>query len=42
VPLGQTKEIHQFAIQTKAGKHIIEAVDANGEKIKRNFVVLSK
>lgn len=42
VPIGQTKEIHQLAIQTKAGKHTIEAIDENGEKIKRNFVVLNK
>jgi len=42
VPIGQTKEMHQLAIQTNAGKHVIEALDANGEKVKRNFVVLSK
>ncbi len=42
VPIGQTKEMHQLAIQAKAGKHIIEVIDANGEKTKRNFVVLNK
>ena len=42
VPVGQTKEMHQLAIQTNAGKHVIEVIDANGEKVKRNFVVLSK
>lgn len=42
IPIGKTKEMHQLAIQTNAGKHTIEAVDANGEKIKRNFIVLSK
>jgi penicillin-binding protein 1C len=42
IPLGQTKGMHQIALQTKTGKHTIEAIDANGEKIKRNFIVLSK
>jgi penicillin-binding protein 1C len=42
LPIGQTKELHQKAIQTNAGKHIVVAVDENGEKIKRNFVILSK
>ena len=35
--MGSTKDIHEFAIKPKTGKHIITVVDEFGNEAKRNF-----
>jgi penicillin-binding protein 1C len=39
--LGETKGIHQFALQPTIGKHILVALDNSGERIERKFDLLN-
>jgi penicillin-binding protein 1C len=40
--MGATRDIHQMALAPEPGDHIITLVDANGERLQRNFTVLGK
>ena len=40
--VGETKEIHQMALQPVAGKHVLTLVDENGKTLKAEFEVLEK
>jgi penicillin-binding protein 1C len=40
--IGSTKKIHNMALNPGEGKHILTAVDDEGQSIERHFVVISK
>jgi penicillin-binding protein 1C len=40
--IGSTKKIHNMALNPGEGKHILTAVDDDGQSIERRFVVISK
>ncbi len=40
--LGQTKQFHQVVLKPKPGKHKLTLIDTKGNRLIRNFVVLSK
>jgi penicillin-binding protein 1C len=39
--LGETKRIHQLALQPVIGKHLLVAIDNTGERIERKFELLN-
>jgi penicillin-binding protein 1C len=40
--ISSTAEIHQLSLNPTVGQHIITAVDADGERLSRNFQILDK
>jgi penicillin-binding protein 1C len=40
--IGETKRIHQIALNPGEGKHILTLVDESGETLERHFEVISK
>lgn len=38
--LGQTRQIHQMAVQSELGEHLLVAVDEHGEQIQRRFKLI--
>jgi penicillin-binding protein 1C len=40
--VGQTRDLHQLALAPPPGKHMLTVVDDNGERVERQFTVLSR